>query len=103
MTLLIKNAVVDGKCTDISVTGNKITAIAPGLPDAGAEKIIDCGGHLAATVPFYNTHTHSAMTLLRGMRTTCPFSPGSTNTSGPPKPNWTPAISTRGPVWGSWK
>ena len=66
MTLLIKNAVVDGKCTDIAVTGNKITAVGPGLPDAGAEKIIDCGGHLAAAVPFYNTHTHSAMTLLRG-------------------------------------
>ena len=66
MTLLIKNAVVDGKRTDISVSGNKITAVGPGLPDAGAEKIIDCGGHLAATVPFYNTHTHSAMTLFRG-------------------------------------
>lgn len=66
MTLLIRNAVVDGKCVDISVDGSRIAAVGPGLPGEGAEKIIDCGGHLAATVPFYNTHTHSAMTLLRG-------------------------------------
>ncbi len=36
MTLLIRNAVVDGKCVDISVDGNRIAAGWPALPGEGA-------------------------------------------------------------------
>ena len=65
MSILIKNAVVDNKVADILVEDRKISRIAPGI-DAPGARIIECGGRLAATVPFYNTHTHTAMTLLRG-------------------------------------
>ena len=62
-TLLIKNVFLEGKITDILVEGNKIARIGSGIAsDAG--KTLQCDGQLAAVVPFYNTHTHTAMTLL---------------------------------------
>ena len=64
-TLLIKNVSLEGKITDILVEGNKISRIGSGIA-ADAGKTLQCNGHLAAVVPFYNTHTHTAMTLLRG-------------------------------------
>ena len=63
--VLLKNAVLDGAVTDILIEGSKISRIAPAIEMPGA-KTIFCGGHLAAVLPFYNTHTHTAMTLLRG-------------------------------------
>lgn len=63
--LLLKNCLVRNRVTDILVEGTRITRIAPGIEAPGAE-ILECGSHLAAVVPFYNTHTHTAMTLLRG-------------------------------------
>ena len=65
MSILLKNAVVDGKVTDILVENQTISRIAPGITAPGAQ-VIECGAHLAAVVPFYNTHTHTAMSLLRG-------------------------------------
>lgn len=65
MSILVKNTVVDNKVTDILVEGSRIARIAPGIEAPGAQ-IIECSGRLAAVVPFYNTHTHTAMTLLRG-------------------------------------
>lgn len=63
-TLLIKNVCLDGKTTNILVTGNRFTNLnAPA--DAEAEKVIDASGK-AILPPFFNTHTHAAMTLLRG-------------------------------------
>ena len=65
MSILIKNVSLDGKNTDIAIRGNRIAEIAPGI--AGSfDQVID-GSHYAALPPFYNTHCHAAMTLLRGI------------------------------------
>ena len=65
MSLLLKNVLLEGKNTDILIRERKIARIAPSIQET-AEKVLECGSHLAAVVPFYNTHTHTAMTLLRG-------------------------------------
>ena len=65
MSVLIRNVVLENKITDILTEENRIVRIAPGIEAPGA-RIIECDSHLAAVVPFYNTHTHTAMTLLRG-------------------------------------
>ena len=65
MSLLLKNVLLEGKTTDILIRGNKIARIASSIEEK-ADKILECGNHLGAVVPFYNTHTHTAMTLLRG-------------------------------------
>ena len=65
MSLLLKNVSVENKITDILIEDDRISRIAPGI-QAPHARLIDGGGHLAAVVPFYNTHTHTAMTLLRG-------------------------------------
>ena len=64
MTLLIKKALVDGEETDIFIEGNRIKEISRNLT-YDAEKVIDAKGH-AAIPSFANSHTHAAMTLLRG-------------------------------------
>ena len=62
--LLIRNVTLDGGVCDIFINGNRIERIAPGIQTA-AGYVIDGTGK-AAVPPFYNTHTHAAMTLLRG-------------------------------------
>ncbi|MBR7140294.1 MAG: amidohydrolase [Lentisphaeria bacterium] len=64
-TLLLKDVLLDGRMRDILIENTQISRIGNGIEAPGA-KIINGAGHLAAVVPFYNTHTHTAMTLLRG-------------------------------------
>ncbi len=62
-TLLIKNAELNGKPTDIYIEGNRIARIGKGL-DVEA-KVVD--GRKKGVIPgLINTHTHAAMTLFRG-------------------------------------
>ena len=63
-TLLLKDVLLDGRMRDILIENTQISRIGNGIEAPGA-KIINGAGHLAAVVPFYNTHTHTAMTLLR--------------------------------------
>jgi 5-methylthioadenosine/S-adenosylhomocysteine deaminase len=64
-TILIKQALLNGKSCDVLIEGNTIAKI-DGLIDAKADKVID--GTLKALIPgFANTHSHSAMTLFRGL------------------------------------
>ncbi len=65
MSILIKQALLDGKVQDILVEGRLISRIAPEIPDHLATRLIDAKG-LAAIPGFYNCHTHAAMTLFRG-------------------------------------
>ena len=60
--LLIKNCQLDGVAADIAIKNGKISAI--GKITAEAAETFDAS-NLAALPPFYNTHTHAAMTLLR--------------------------------------
>lgn len=64
MTLLIKNARLDGRQTDVLMENGLITRIAPDIQCDGAE-VVDATG-MAILPPFYNCHCHAAMTLLRG-------------------------------------
>ncbi len=64
-TLLLKNVILDGKTADVLVEGNRFKRIASGIAGE-ADRVIDAGGRKALIPPFYNTHTHAAMTLLRG-------------------------------------
>ena len=62
--ILIKNVMLDQKKQDILIEGNMISEIGEEVANQEA-KIID-GKQKAALPAFYNMHTHTAMTLLRG-------------------------------------
>jgi len=65
MSLLIKNVIFEGKRTDIFVENGKISKIKKSLNLKAKEKI-DAKGEKAILPGFVNSHTHSAMILLRG-------------------------------------
>lgn len=63
-TLLVRNALLEGASRDLWIEDGVFRAIAPRIEQA-ADRTLDAGGRIAVP-PFYNTHTHAAMTLLRG-------------------------------------
>jgi len=64
-SILIKKVTLDGTDCDVLISGNKIEKIAPYI-DFKADKTID--GRGKNIIPgFVNMHTHSAMTLMRGI------------------------------------
>jgi len=64
MSILIKNITHNNQLCDIFIDGGRFVKIAPQI-NPGADTIIDGSGH--AILPgFYNTHTHAAMSILRG-------------------------------------
>lgn len=63
-TLLIKNVTFNNEVTNILVEGNRFKDLhAPA--DAAADRVLDATGK-AILPALYNTHTHAAMTILRG-------------------------------------
>lgn len=64
-SLLLKNVIHQQRACDIHIVGNRIKSIAPTLK-LSADQVIDGHGCLAVMPAFYNSHTHAAMTLLRG-------------------------------------
>lgn len=63
--ILIRNVLHEGQQSDILIKGNRFAEIAPAGSALSAETVIDASG-MAILPPFYNTHGHAAMTLLRG-------------------------------------
>lgn len=63
-SISIENVILDGKITCVRIDGNRFSAI--GQPPAPADTVIDCRGRMAVVPPFYNAHSHAAMTLFRG-------------------------------------
>lgn len=63
--LLVKNAVLNGKTTDILIENGVFAEIKPDITAPAGVPAIDAAGKFA-TPPFFNAHTHSPMTLLRG-------------------------------------
>jgi len=64
MSILIRNVLVQNDIKDIAITNNKITKIQKDIA-GNYDKIIDATDKMALP-GFYNTHTHAAMTLMRG-------------------------------------
>lgn len=63
-TILIKNVLHNDKTTNILIDGNRFKNM--DVPEGTvADTVIDATG-MAILPPFYNTHTHAAMTVLRG-------------------------------------
>lgn len=63
-TLLIKNVTLGKETTNILIEGNRFKDLhAPA--EANADKVMDATGK-AILPSLYNTHTHAAMTILRG-------------------------------------
>lgn len=63
-SLLIKNVLHEGRQCNILISGNRFADLdAPA--DVQAGKVVDATGK-AILPPFYNTHNHAAMVLLRG-------------------------------------
>ena len=64
MSILIKNALVEGQFSDLYIEGSRIKTIQPAL-DLNADRVIDADRK--AVIPgLHNGHTHAAMTLFRG-------------------------------------
>ena len=64
MSLVLRNVSLNGSVVDISIEGNRFSAIAPHLGGSFDEEF-DAKGMLAFP-PFHNCHTHVPMVLLRG-------------------------------------
>ena len=63
-SLLVKNVLLDGARTDILIEDHWFRSLAAPAGTV-ADAVIDADG-MAILPPFYNTHTHAAMSLLRG-------------------------------------
>ena len=63
-SLLIKNVLLEDRQTDILIADRRFKSLS--APEGTtADEVIDAAG-MAILPPFYNTHTHAAMSLLRG-------------------------------------
>ncbi len=72
--ILLKNILLDGRSSDILISGSRISRIRPagGIPPPDAGETVDCTGKVA--VPgFINMHTHAGMALMRGIQEDCLF------------------------------
>ena len=65
MTILIKNILLNNQTTDIFIDGNTFSKIEPNI-NIPADTVID-GSRKAILPAFYNTHTHAAMSVLKGL------------------------------------
>ncbi|TXT50195.1 MAG: 5-methylthioadenosine/S-adenosylhomocysteine deaminase [Spirochaetes bacterium] len=70
MSLLVKNALVEGILSDIVVQEGRIASITPAASAQSSgeamDEVFDARG-MAAVPSLANAHTHAAMTLLRGL------------------------------------
>lgn len=64
MSILIKHVTLNGGLYDILIEGNRFKTIKPNI-SAPADVTVDGAGK-AILPPFYNTHSHAAMTSMRG-------------------------------------
>ena len=64
MSILIKNILHQDRRVDVYIENNRFSLIGDGS-GINADKVID-GSDKAIIPPFYNTHNHAAMSILRG-------------------------------------
>ncbi len=63
--ILISDVLLNGTRTDVVIEGNRFESLGA-RPAGDFDEVIACQGRRAIVPPFYNAHTHAAMTLLRG-------------------------------------
>lgn len=65
--VVLKSVLFNGEIRDVLISGKKFAKVSRPLTanDYHNAEIVDCSG-LAILPPFFNGHTHAAMTLLRG-------------------------------------
>jgi len=74
MTLVVRDALMDGRRVGVRCEGGTIAAIGPEVSPAPGDETIEAGGaHLVP--PLVNGHTHAAMTLFRGSGGDLPLMP----------------------------
>ncbi len=64
-SILLKNVIHEQRPCDVHIVNHRIKTIASALA-VTADRVIDGHGRLAVMPAFYNSHTHAAMTVLRG-------------------------------------
>lgn len=71
---ILQSVLFQGKTQDILISGKKFAKVGKALSARDYDKadVVDCKG-LAIVPPFYNGHTHAAMTLLRGFADDMPL------------------------------
>ena len=94
-TILIKNVLLDTLRKDVLIRGKRFEKIAPAGTLNEADQVID-GQNSAILPPFYNTHTHAAMTLLRGYGSDVPLKSWLEDFVWPRENSLTPADIERG-------
>ena len=65
MNIKIEQVLFNNRIVDVAIENDSVKTIAPRIPGE-FDKVID-GRHKLLVPPFYNTHCHAAMTLLRGI------------------------------------
>lgn len=63
--LFLRNVTLDGKRTNIRIKGKRFSEIGESVVPQKEDEIIEAD-EFVVMPPFYNAHTHAAMTLLRG-------------------------------------
>lgn len=72
--IFIKGVTLNGSVTNVKIEGNRFSQIGSQVVSSPGDVIID-GRDKAIIPPFYNAHTHAAMTLLRGYADDMPLFP----------------------------
>jgi 5-methylthioadenosine/S-adenosylhomocysteine deaminase len=70
-----RNLYIDGCCSDLTVTDDRVVSIEPADPTKEFDDSIDCNGSFWALPAMVNMHTHSAMTLFRSAGSGLPLQP----------------------------
>lgn len=72
--IVLKSVMFQGQVQDILISGKKFSKVNRPLTPKDYDKaeVVDCSG-LAILPPFYNGHSHAAMTLLRGFADDMPL------------------------------
>ncbi len=93
MDILILNVLHRGKRVDVAIKDGRFAALEPAgtLREVAAKEVID-GSEMLLRTPFYNTHTHQAMTLLRGIDDDCPLMEWLTQCIWPREAKLTPEL-----------
>lgn len=71
-TLILTSVLHNNELVDICIENGSFVQIASHITPTADADVIDCSG-LAIVPPFYNAHTHAAMTIFRGLADDLPL------------------------------